>query len=83
MYIDNMVVKSKLRLDHIDTLEETFEVLRCYGVKLNPTKCSFRVSFGKFLGYIVSKRDIKPNSEKVVAILLIGELERQRRIFRY
>lgn len=83
MYIDNMVVKSKLRRDHIVDLEETFKVLRRCGVKLNPTKCSFRVSLGQFLGYIANKRGIKPNSEKVVAILQIGESERQRRIFKY
>lgn len=73
----------KLRRDHIVDLEETFKVLRRYGVKLNQTKCSFRVCLGQFLGYIANKKGIKPNSEKVVAILQISEFERQRRIFKY
>lgn len=38
-------------------------------MKLNPTKCVFRVSSGKFLGFMVSQRGIKANLEKVKAIL--------------
>lgn len=38
-------------------------------MKLNPNKCAFRVSTGKFLGFIVSQRGIKANPEKVKAII--------------
>ena len=52
-YIDNMLVKSKERPDHTQYLQETFELLRTYGMKLNPLKCAFGVNSGKFLGFMV------------------------------
>ena len=53
VYIDDMLVKSKERLDHMKHLQETFELLRRYDMKLNPLKCGFEVSSGKFLGFMV------------------------------
>ena len=38
-------------------------------MKLNPSKCVFRVASGKFLGFMVSQRGIEANPEKVRAIL--------------
>ena len=49
-YIDDMLVKSKERPDHMKHLQETFELLCTYGMKLNPLKCAFRVSLRKFFG---------------------------------
>ena len=46
VYIDDMLVKSKERLDHVEHLQEAFELLRAYGMKLNPSKCTFEVSMG-------------------------------------
>ena len=54
VYIDEMLVKSRKEEDHLDDLRETFNTLRQYNMKLNPSKCAFRVSSGKFLGFIVS-----------------------------
>ena len=48
------LVKSKEEGSHLDDLKETFETLRQYKMKLNPTKCAFEVSSGKFLGFMVS-----------------------------
>ena len=44
--IDDMLVKSKERSDHAEHLQEAFELLRAYGMKLNPSKCAFGVSAG-------------------------------------
>ena len=68
VYIDDMVVKSKKRLDHIEHLEETFRTLRQYGMKLNPAKCTFGVASGEFLGHIVNQRGIEANPTKVQAL---------------
>jgi len=38
-------------------------------MKLNPAKCAFGVSSGKFLGFMVSSRGIEANPEKVRAVL--------------
>ena len=53
-YIDDMLVKSKEELAHLDGLKETFTSLKQYQMKLNPSKCVFRVVSGKFLGFMVS-----------------------------
>ena len=46
VYIDDMVVKSLIADQHIAHLEQSFEVMRKYNMKHNPTKCSFGVSSG-------------------------------------
>ncbi|KAL5546495.1 hypothetical protein UlMin_006182 [Ulmus minor] len=52
VYIDDMLVKSLSAEQHLHHLRQAFEVLKKYNMKLNPTKCSFGVSSGKFLGYM-------------------------------
>ncbi|XP_028101407.1 uncharacterized protein LOC114300744 [Camellia sinensis] len=52
VYIDDMLVKSKLSLDHLADLRKTFKTLRKYQIKLNSEKCAFGVGFGKFLGFM-------------------------------
>ena len=69
MYVDDMLVKSKKEEDHLDDLRETFNTLRQYNMKLNPSKCAFGVSSGKFLRFIVSQRGIEANPKKDMAIL--------------
>ena len=69
VYVDDMLVKSLDDGKHLDDLQETFDTLRRYSMKLNPSKCAFRVSSGKFLGFMVSHRGIKANPEKIKAIL--------------
>ena len=55
VYVDDMLVKSKEEGSHLDDLNETFETLRQYKMKLNPTKCAFEVSSRKFLGFMMSQ----------------------------
>jgi len=50
VYVDDMLVKSRKTISHLADLEETFNTLRKYQMKLNPAKCAFGVSSGKFLG---------------------------------
>ena len=69
VYVDDMLVKSKKELAHLDDLRETFATLKQYHMKLNPSKCVFRVVLGKFLGFMVSQKGIKTNPEKVQAII--------------
>ena len=69
VYVDDILVKSREEEGHLDDLKGTFDKLRQYSIKLNPTKCAFGVSLGKFLGFMISQRGIEANSEKVKAIL--------------
>ena len=69
VYIDDMLVKSTAAGLHITHLSETFQILRDYNMKLNPAKCAFGVSAGKFLGFIVNHRGIEANPDKIKALL--------------
>ena len=69
VYVDDMLVKSVRENDHLNDLQETFDILRSYNMKLNPSKCMFGVTAGKFLGFMVSQRGIEVNPEKVRVIL--------------
>ena len=69
VYVDDVLVKRKEEEVHLDDLKETYNTLRQYSMKLNPSKCAFEVSFGKFLDFMVSQRGIEANSKKVRAIL--------------
>ena len=63
VYIDNMVVKSKLKSEHVNNLGNIFEILRRHKLRLNASKCSFGVRSGKFLEYMVTHRRIKVNPD--------------------
>ena len=68
IYIDDMVVKSKVVSKHVGDLGNIFEILRKHKLRLNTSKCSFGVGFGKFLGYMVTHRGIEVNSDQIKAI---------------
>ena len=69
VYVDDMLVKSRREEDHLEDLRETFDTLHSYNMKLNPGKCAFRVTAGKFLGFMVSQRGIEANPDKIRAIM--------------
>ena len=68
-YVDDVVVKTKTQDQFITDIEETFNSLRKFHWKLNPTKCVFGVPSGKLLRFIVSNRGIEANPEKINAIM--------------
>ena len=68
VYIDDMLVKSKHHSDHAAHLQQTFDLLKEYGMKLNPLNCAFEVSAGRFLGFMVTQRRIEANPAQVKAI---------------
>ena len=54
VYVDDMLMKSVCENDHLNDLQEKFDTFRSYNMKLNPSKCVFGVTTGKFLGFMVS-----------------------------
>jgi hypothetical protein len=72
VYVDNIIVKSRHSSSLITDLEETFNNLRCFNIKLNWEKCTFGVPRGKLLGYIITERGIEGNLDKISAIAEIG-----------
>ena len=69
VYVDDILVKSRREEDHLADLKETFDTLRSFNMKLNPGKCAFGVTAGKFLGFMVSQREIEANPDKIRAII--------------
>nr|ABA97489.1 retrotransposon protein, putative, unclassified [Oryza sativa Japonica Group] len=68
IYIDDIVVKSDGMEGHIADLRLAFERMRRYGLKMNPLKCAFGVSVGKFLGFMVHKRGVEIDPKKIEKI---------------
>ena len=65
IYIEDIVVKSKVESKHINDLGNIFEILRRHKLRLNVTKCSFGVGCGKFLGYMVTHRRIEVHQDQI------------------
>ena len=68
IYIDDMIVKSKMVSEHLGDLRVIFQILRKYKLRLNVSKCSFGVGSGKFLGYMATHRGIEVNPDQIKAI---------------
>ena len=68
VYIDDMVVNSKEVTEYLNDLGSVFEILRKHKLHLNASKCSFSISFDKFLGYMITLRGIEVNLDQIKAI---------------
>ena len=49
----------------MNNLGNIFEILRKYKLHLNASKCSFGISLGKFLGYMVTHRGIEVSPDQI------------------
>jgi hypothetical protein len=74
--MDDIVVKSRKGSDLLTDLAETFANLRAFGIKLNPTKCTFGMPAVKLLGFLISEHGIDANAEKIGAIVRMKQPER-------
>ena len=83
LYVDDMIAKSRERERHSENLRKLFERLRKYQLKLNTSKCTFRVTFKKLLGFIVSSCGIEVDPDKIKAIrkLLVPCTQKEMRGF--
>ena len=68
VYVDDMIAKSQEEDDHVVNLRKLFERLRKFQLKLNPAKCTFGATSGKLLGFVVSKKGIEIDLDKVRVI---------------
>ena len=69
VYMDNILVKIIREDNQLNDLQETFNTFWSYNMKLNPNKCVFGVIARKFLGFMVSQKDIEVNPKKIQAIM--------------
>ena len=69
VYIDDVVVKSYSYREHLGELSQAFERMKMFDLKMNPIKCTFGVSVGNFLGFLVHQRGIEVDKNNARAIL--------------
>ena len=67
-YVDDIVMKSKKREEHVQILKKIFERCRAFKLRMNPLKCAFGVSSGKFLGFMVHNRGIDVDPAKAMTM---------------
>ena len=72
--MDDIVVKSRRREEHFHALTRVFERCRAFKLRMNPLKCAFGVSSGKFLGFLVHNRGIDVGPAKATAIATMRPL---------
>jgi hypothetical protein len=72
VYIDDIVVKSAEFSSYIADLRKAFDKMRRYGLKMNPRKCAFGVSAGKFLGFIIREHGIEIDPNRIKSIRNVG-----------
>jgi hypothetical protein len=79
IYIDDIVVKSISTGGHLGDLRQVFEQTRRFGLKMNPKKCTFGVSAGQFLGFLVHERGIEIglNSQEAVRTMVSPTMKRE------
>ena len=70
IYIDDIVVKSKKVVEHVNHLSKIFEMMRLHKLKLNPLKCTFGVQTINSLGFLVHQRGVEVDQNKAKVINL-------------
>jgi hypothetical protein len=73
VYIDDVVVKSVGFEEHMTDLKLSLEMMKKYGLRMNPLKCAFGVTSGRFLGFIVHEHGIQIDPKKIESIKKIGK----------
>ena len=82
-YVDDIVVKSKATENHFHVLRKVFERCRLYKLHMNPLKCAFGVSTGKFLGFLVPQQriDVDPSKAQAIATMKPPTIVKERKRF--
>ena len=69
VYVDDMLIKTQSEDTLLSDLAQVFYTIRKHDMRLNPAKCTFAVEAGKFLGFMLTQREIEANPDKCRAIL--------------
>jgi hypothetical protein len=73
VYIDDVMVKSIGFEEHMTDLKLSLERMKKYGLRMNPLKCAFGITSGRFLGFIVHEHEIQIDPKKIESTRKIGE----------
>ena len=67
-YLDDIIIFSKTKEEHLEHLEKIFWKLREYGLKMKREKCDFFKKHLQYPGHRVSEEGFKPLPEKIKSI---------------
>lgn len=67
-YLDDLIILSSTFSEHVENIQQVFDRLRLFKLKLNRSKCCFIRSSVKYLGHIITEAGIQPDPNKVSAI---------------
>lgn len=73
-YVDDLVIKSRQRIDHLEYLKAIFDKLLQHQLKMNLLKCASGVTSGKFLGFVVFHRGIEVDPSKIKVVIELPPL---------
>ena len=68
VYLDDIIIFSDTKEEHLKRLEAVFQKLAAAGLKLKPSKCFFFREEIEYLGHIVSAKGVVTNPKKVEAV---------------
>ena len=68
VYLDDIIIFSDTKEEHLKRLEAVFQKLYAEGLKLKPSKCFFFREEIEYLGHVVSGKGIATNPKKVEAV---------------
>ena len=85
VYVDDILIKSKMRKEHLEALAKILQQSYEHNLKMNTKKCVFGVSLEKLLGFIVSKREIEidPNKAKVIVEMPLSKKHQKAKRFNW
>ena len=82
VYIDDMLIKSLRKEDHVADLTRVVGILWDSHLWLNVSKCTFGVSSGKFLGHMVSRRGIEANPDQIAGLIDLAKPQNAKQVQR-
>ena len=68
VYLDDILVTSKSKTQHLTHLEQVFQLLANNGLVINKTKCLFGVTELEYLGHLVTISGILPLNSRIDTI---------------
>lgn len=80
IYIDDIVAFSKTFEQHLDILEQVFQKLEEFGLKVKSSKCKFFQTEIKLLGHVVNETGTMPDPRNLDAIKIIKPPSKQKEI---
>ena len=80
-YLDDVIVFSRRRADHVNDLMTVLDRIRDAGLKLKPAKCNFFCDQVLYLGHVISAAGVSPDPSKLRVLAdwplptTVGELQ--------